>query len=137
MPLGRKSAVVGLVVRRPDQRALAAWRALHSCIARPISWRSGDQPTSVTRRSPVTRQNRRRSSLRRFCFLLRARRHRFGCGRRRARGRAGSGQPLRLALSVESFRLGSTTLQRLVAEFQFRYKNRENADIFGTAIAGC
>lgn len=24
-----------------------------------------------------------------------------------------------------------------VAEFQFRYNNRENADIFGTAIAGC
>jgi hypothetical protein len=23
-----------------------------------------------------------------------------------------------------------------VAEFQFRYNNRENADIFGTAIAG-
>ena len=24
-----------------------------------------------------------------------------------------------------------------VAEFQFRYNNRQNADIFGTAIAGC
>ncbi|MGH7455999.1 MAG: transposase [bacterium] len=24
-----------------------------------------------------------------------------------------------------------------VAEFQFRYNNRENADIFGTAITGC
>jgi hypothetical protein len=24
-----------------------------------------------------------------------------------------------------------------VAEFQFRYNNRENADIFGTAINGC
>jgi hypothetical protein len=24
-----------------------------------------------------------------------------------------------------------------VAEFQFRYNNRENADIFGTAIEGC
>jgi hypothetical protein len=24
-----------------------------------------------------------------------------------------------------------------VAEFQFRYNNRENTDIFGTAIAGC
>src|SRR5262249_61350126 len=24
-----------------------------------------------------------------------------------------------------------------VAEFQFRYNNRENADIFGTAIGGC
>jgi hypothetical protein len=24
-----------------------------------------------------------------------------------------------------------------VAEFQFRYNNRDNADIFGTAIAGC
>jgi hypothetical protein len=24
-----------------------------------------------------------------------------------------------------------------VAEFQFRYNNRENADIFGTAIKGC
>jgi len=24
-----------------------------------------------------------------------------------------------------------------VAEFQFRYDNRENADIFGTAISGC
>jgi hypothetical protein len=24
-----------------------------------------------------------------------------------------------------------------VAEFQFRYNNRENADIFGTAISGC
>jgi hypothetical protein len=24
-----------------------------------------------------------------------------------------------------------------VAEFQFRYNNRENADIFGAAIAGC
>jgi hypothetical protein len=24
-----------------------------------------------------------------------------------------------------------------VAEFQFRYNNRENADIFATAIAGC
>jgi hypothetical protein len=24
-----------------------------------------------------------------------------------------------------------------VAEFQFRYNNRENADIFGEAIAGC
>ena len=24
-----------------------------------------------------------------------------------------------------------------VAEFQFRYNNRENADIFGTAIRGC
>jgi hypothetical protein len=24
-----------------------------------------------------------------------------------------------------------------VAEFQFCYNNRENADIFGTAIAGC
>jgi hypothetical protein len=24
-----------------------------------------------------------------------------------------------------------------VAEFQFRYNNRENPDVFGTAIAGC
>jgi len=24
-----------------------------------------------------------------------------------------------------------------VAEFQFRYNNRDNADIFGTTIAGC
>ncbi len=24
-----------------------------------------------------------------------------------------------------------------VAEFQFRYNNRENVDIFGTAISGC
>jgi hypothetical protein len=24
-----------------------------------------------------------------------------------------------------------------VAEFQFRYNNRDNADIFGTAIGGC
>jgi len=24
-----------------------------------------------------------------------------------------------------------------VVEFQFRYNNRENTDIFGTAIAGC
>jgi hypothetical protein len=24
-----------------------------------------------------------------------------------------------------------------VAEFEFRYNNRENADIFGTAIGGC
>jgi hypothetical protein len=24
-----------------------------------------------------------------------------------------------------------------VAEFQFRYNNRDNPDIFGTAIAGC
>jgi hypothetical protein len=24
-----------------------------------------------------------------------------------------------------------------VAEFQFRYNNRQNADIFGTAIEGC
>ncbi|MBA3727151.1 MAG: transposase [Armatimonadetes bacterium] len=24
-----------------------------------------------------------------------------------------------------------------VAEFQFRYNNRENADIFGTAVKGC
>lgn len=24
-----------------------------------------------------------------------------------------------------------------VAEFQFRYNNRSNADIFGTAIGGC
>jgi hypothetical protein len=24
-----------------------------------------------------------------------------------------------------------------VAEFQFRYNNRDNADIFGTAISGC
>jgi len=24
-----------------------------------------------------------------------------------------------------------------VAEFQFRYNNRQNADIFGTAISGC
>jgi hypothetical protein len=24
-----------------------------------------------------------------------------------------------------------------VAEFSFRYNNRENPDIFGTAIAGC
>jgi hypothetical protein len=24
-----------------------------------------------------------------------------------------------------------------VAEFQFRYNNRENADIFGVAISGC
>jgi hypothetical protein len=24
-----------------------------------------------------------------------------------------------------------------VAEFQFRYNNRENADIFGAAITGC
>jgi hypothetical protein len=24
-----------------------------------------------------------------------------------------------------------------VAEFQFRYNNRENRDIFGTAIGGC
>jgi hypothetical protein len=24
-----------------------------------------------------------------------------------------------------------------VAEFQFRYNNRKNSDIFGTAIAGC
>jgi hypothetical protein len=24
-----------------------------------------------------------------------------------------------------------------VAEFKFRYNNRHNADIFGTAIAGC
>jgi hypothetical protein len=24
-----------------------------------------------------------------------------------------------------------------VAEFRFRYNNRENADIFGTAIKGC
>lgn len=28
-------------------------------------------------------------------------------------------------------------MQLYVAEFQFRYNNRENADIFGTAIKGC
>ena len=30
-----------------------------------------------------------------------------------------------------------TYMPLYVAEFQFRYNNRENADIFGTAIGGC
>jgi hypothetical protein len=29
------------------------------------------------------------------------------------------------------------TVSLYVAEFQFRYNNRENTDIFGTAIKGC
>jgi hypothetical protein len=31
----------------------------------------------------------------------------------------------------------SLTRRVYVAEFQFRYNNRMNSDIFGTAIAGC
>ncbi|HVA18327.1 MAG TPA: IS1595 family transposase [Candidatus Dormibacteraeota bacterium] len=39
---------------------------------------------------------------------------------------------------VGSFHKGSAKyLPLYVAEFQFRYNNRMNADIFGTAIAGC
>jgi ISXO2-like transposase domain len=39
---------------------------------------------------------------------------------------------------VGSFRKVSAKYMPLyVAEFQFRYNNRENADIFGAAISGC
>ena len=39
---------------------------------------------------------------------------------------------------VGTFHKGSKKyLPLYVAEFQFRYNNRENADIFGTAIEGC
>ena len=34
-------------------------------------------------------------------------------------------------------RVSAKYLPLYVAEFQFRYNNRENADIFGTAISGC
>ena len=34
-------------------------------------------------------------------------------------------------------RVSRKYLPLYVAEFQFRYNNRENADIFGTAISGC
>ena len=34
-------------------------------------------------------------------------------------------------------RVSKKYLPLYVAEFQFRYNNRENADIFGTAIEGC
>jgi hypothetical protein len=37
--------------------------------------------------------------------------------------------------SIRSIKGDYTELD--VAEFQFRYNNRENADIFGTAIEGC
>ncbi len=34
-------------------------------------------------------------------------------------------------------KVGRKYLPLYVAEFQFRYNNRENADIFGEAIKGC
>ena len=39
---------------------------------------------------------------------------------------------------VGSFhKISAKYMQLYVAEFQFRYNNRMNADIFGTAISGC
>ena len=39
---------------------------------------------------------------------------------------------------VGSFhKVSARYLPLYVADFQFRYNNRKNADIFGTAIAGC
>jgi hypothetical protein len=35
------------------------------------------------------------------------------------------------------YELSSKYLPLYVAEFRFRYNNRENADIFGAAIGGC
>jgi hypothetical protein len=34
-------------------------------------------------------------------------------------------------------KISAKYLPLYVAEFQFRYNNRANADIFGTAISGC
>jgi hypothetical protein len=39
--------------------------------------------------------------------------------------------------SAPSTKSAKKYLPLYVAEFQFRYNNRENADIFGTAIEGC
>jgi hypothetical protein len=35
------------------------------------------------------------------------------------------------------FGMSAKYMPPYVAEFQFRYNNRENSDIFGTAISGC
>ncbi len=36
-----------------------------------------------------------------------------------------------------TFKMSVKYMPLYVAEFQFRHNNRFNADIFGTAIAGC
>jgi hypothetical protein len=49
-----------------------------------------------------------------------------------------AGLPCAIARRVGTFHNFSKKHRALyVAEFQFRYNNRENADISGTAIKGC
>jgi hypothetical protein len=42
-----------------------------------------------------------------------------------------------LARGATFHKMSAKYMPLYVAEFQFRYNNRENADIFGTAISGC
>jgi hypothetical protein len=47
------------------------------------------------------------------------------------------GQEKMALTTTGKYRIRYKYMSLYIAEFSFRYNNRENADIFGAAIAGC
>jgi hypothetical protein len=55
----------------------------------------------------------------------------------RLRGRVGEGEVLKRGIMGSFHKVSPKYLPLYVAEFAFRYNNRDNADIFGAAVSRC